>query len=102
MLAVWQQQSIQSDAVKGITEINYFSGDDCCLNDNGVEYGVLFSVLDEIAEDQDVKTWVTVNRRNVRLFQSKYVVLAEYCKQERTSCLLLQHYTNLPPPAFVS
>jgi hypothetical protein len=101
-LAVWQQQSIQSDAVKGAAEINYFSGNDCCLNDNGVEYGVRFSVLDEIAEDQYVKTWVTVNRRNFRFFQFKHVVLAEYCKQERSSCLLLQHYTNLPPPAFAS
>ncbi|WP_346855150.1 hypothetical protein [uncultured Draconibacterium sp.] len=102
LLAVWQQQSIQNDAVTGIAEINCFSGDDCCLDNNGVEYGILFSVLDEIVEDQDVKTWVIGNRRNASLFQSSYVVLAEYRKQSLTPFLLLQHYTNLPPPAYVS
>jgi len=98
LLAIWQQQLIQSASEENFIETDSFSAQESWINFDLVDYELGASVLEEISEDQDFNSGWMKSWRGATLFQFNNFVSCGYANRELTSLLLLQRYTNLPPP----
>uniref|UniRef100_UPI003216F3B2 hypothetical protein n=1 Tax=uncultured Draconibacterium sp. TaxID=1573823 RepID=UPI003216F3B2 len=99
-LVVWQQPTEVNNQGKCISENKFVLEPDSWLVADSPDIELSFSILDEITEDQDTEAGFYKNRRGIRLFRDYSFISIPNCRGKFMQLLLLQHYTNLPPPKY--
>ncbi|MCY1723521.1 hypothetical protein OU798_24430 [Prolixibacteraceae bacterium Z1-6] len=96
LFAIWQQQAGTNNNADSFAIIGSEQESWMYIESADIELSV--SVLDEVVEVQDAKIGLCKNRRGLQNFQIHSFVSLKFTNQDFSQLLLLQHYTNLPPP----